>query len=74
MSCGENTNSDDSQLIQEVQRGNVQSFQTLVTRYQKRAYHIVLGFVNNREDLTSINMMKGTRTDPTTDTLLVQVL
>jgi RNA polymerase sigma-70 factor (ECF subfamily) len=41
---------EDADLIESTRRGNVEAFNTLVSRWEKRVYNYLLRIVNNRED------------------------
>lgn len=48
------TQSTDAELIQQAQRGNLDAFEVLVQRYDKRVLTIAAGYVDNSEDAKDI--------------------
>jgi RNA polymerase sigma-70 factor (ECF subfamily) len=45
---------DDKELVRACQKGDMQAFETLVTRYQKKVYWIAYNFVGDAEDATDL--------------------
>jgi len=45
---------DDLELVRRSQKGDQEAFSELVTRFQKRVYHLVYGMLGNREDALDV--------------------
>ncbi len=62
---GENTRQSDEKLMLSVQKGNMEAFETLYDRYNKRLFHFILRFAGERslaEDIlqeTFLHLLKG---------------
>lgn len=62
---GENIRQSDEKLMLSVQKGNMEAFETLYDRYNKRLFHFILRFAGERslaEDIlqeTFLHLLKG---------------